>query len=83
MYLSLSSLIALMLGRLGMSVDMAIHCYGHLTGEVFSVHKQTGRDGKFKASRLEKVIKDIVKTKTGQEDECMLGTPPDGSGCKT
>jgi len=52
-----------MLGRLGMSVDMAIHCYGHLTGEVFSVHKQTGRDGKFKASRLEKVIKDIVEAK--------------------
>ena len=71
-----------MLGRLGMSIDKAIHCYGHLTGHVFS-HKQTGRDGKFKASRLEHVIKAIVKAETGKEDECMLGTPPNGKGCKT
>ena len=71
-----------MLGRLGMSVDKAIRCYGNLTGYVFS-HEQTGQDGKFKASRLEKVIKDVVKAETGQENECMLGTPPDGKGCKT
>jgi len=63
-----------------MSVDKAITCCGNLTREVFS-HKQT--DGKFQASGLEKVIKDIVKAKTGQEDERMLGTAPDGEGCKT
>jgi len=71
-----------MLGRLGMSVDKAIRCYGSLTGDVFS-HEQTGQDGKFNASRLEKVIKDIVKAETGQADERMLGTAPDGKGCKT
>jgi len=71
-----------MLGRLGMSVDKAIRCYGNLTGYVFS-HEQAGRDGKFNASRLEQVIKDIVKVETGKEDERMLGTAPDGKGCKT
>ena len=71
-----------MLGRLGMSVDKAIRSYGNLTGDVFS-HKQTGQDGMFKASRLEKVIKDIVKAETGKEDERMLSTAPDGTGCKT
>ena len=71
-----------MLGRLGMSVDKAIRFYGNLTGDVFSL-KQTGRDGKFQASRLEKVLKDIVKAETGQEDERMLGTALEGKGCKT
>ena len=77
-----SSIIALMLGRLGMSVDKAIRFYGNLTGDVFS-HKQTGRDGKFQASRLEKVIKDIVKAETGKENERMLDTAPNCKGCKT
>ena len=80
--LSLSSLIALMLGRLGMSVDKAISCYGNLAQDVFS-DTQTGGDGKFKAKKLEKVFKNIVKGATGQEDERMWGTPPDGKGCKT
>jgi len=71
-----------MLGRLGMSLEQTIRSYGNLTGQVFS-DMQTGGDGKFKASKLEKAIKDIVKAETGQEDERMLGTPPDGKGCKT
>jgi len=82
MNLSLSSLIALMLGRLGMSVDKAIVYYGNLTGDVFS-DTQTGGDGKFKAKKLETVLKDIVKEETGKEDERMWGTPPDGKGCNT
>src|SRR5882672_8062010 len=82
LYLSLSSLIALMLGRLGMSLEKTISHYGKLTEGFFS-DKQTGGDGKFKASKLEKVIKDIVKAETGQEDERMLGTSLDGIGCKT
>jgi len=71
-----------MLGRLGMSLENTISHYANLTEEVFS-DKQTGGDGKFKASKLEKAIKDIVKAETGQEDERMLDTPPDAKGCKT
>ena len=79
----LSSLIALMLGRLGMSVEKAVTSYGTLAGAVFSDMKKTWGDGGFKASQLEKVIKEIVKEQTGQENECMMGTLPDDKGCKT
>ena len=71
-----------MLGRLGMSVEKSISCYGTLTRDLFS-DTQIGGDGKFKSNKLEKVFKDIVKEETGQEDECMLGPTPDGKGCKT
>ena len=78
----LSSLIALLLGRLGMSVEKAIMCYGTLARPVFANVKQLGGDGRFKASKLEKVIKDIIKEQTGQENERMMGTQP-RKGCKT
>ena len=72
-----------MLGRLGMSVEKAVRCYGTLAGTVFSDVKQDSGDGGFKASQLEKVVKGIVKEHTGQEDEHMIGTPPHDIGCKT
>ena len=72
-----------MLGRLGMSVEKAIRCYGTLAGSVFSDVKQTGGDGRFKANKLEKIIKEIVREQTGQENEHMMGTPPRGKECKT
>ena len=80
-YLSISSLIAFMLGRLGMYMDQVISCYDP-TKDIFS-DTQTGRERKFKVSKLEKVIKDIVKVATGQEGQCMLGMPPDAKGCKS
>jgi len=72
-----------MLGRLQMSVERAISCYGNLTGVVFSEIKKTGADGKFKASKLEQVVKKIVKEQTNEENEPMMGTSPHGKGCKT
>jgi len=63
-----SSLVALMLGQLRMPVEDAIACYGALAKTVFGDVKRFG-DGKFKASNLENAIKDIVKKRTGQEDE--------------
>ncbi|KAJ7828316.1 acyl transferase/acyl hydrolase/lysophospholipase, partial [Mycena leptocephala] len=53
-------LIALMLGRLRMSVKDAVKAYGELSKEVFSDVKSQGSDGRFKASKLEKAIKGIV-----------------------
>ncbi|KAJ7887698.1 hypothetical protein B0H13DRAFT_1888741 [Mycena leptocephala] len=50
-------LIALMLGRLRMSVKDAVKAYGELSKEVFSDVKSQGSDGRFKASKLEKAIK--------------------------
>ncbi|KAJ7895905.1 hypothetical protein B0H14DRAFT_542649 [Mycena olivaceomarginata] len=59
---STGGLIALMLGRLRMSVEDSKKAYGQLTKEVFSDVKFHRSDGKFKASKLEKAIKQIVKT---------------------
>ena len=80
---SFSSLIALMLGRLGMSVEKTIRRYATFIGPIFSVVKQTGGDGRFEESTLEKLIKQIVKEQTGQENEHMMGMPPHVKGCKT
>ena len=80
---SFSRLIALMLGRLGMSMEKVVTCYGTLAGTVFSDVKQTGGDGSFKARKLEMAIKEIVKEQTAEENEHMIGTPPHAKGCKT
>ena len=66
-----------------MSVEQAIRCYGTLAGSVFSDVNQTGGDGSFKASKLERAIKKIVKEQTAQENECMIRVPPHAKGCKT
>ena len=78
-----SSIIALMLGRLGMSAEKAANRYGTLVRTVFSDVKHTGGDGRFKATKLERAIKEIVKEQTGQENARMMGTPPHHKGCKT
>ncbi|KAJ7840799.1 acyl transferase/acyl hydrolase/lysophospholipase [Mycena olivaceomarginata] len=61
-------LIALMLGRLRMSVEDAIKAYGELSKEVFSHVKPPGSAGRFKASKLEKVIKRIAREKSASQD---------------
>jgi hypothetical protein len=72
-----------MLGRLRMSVTEAIEHYGTLAQRVFSDAKLIGGDGKFKASKLEEVIKEIVEAKTGRADELMMDPRPEGEACKT
>ena|ERR1700761_7103193 len=74
------SIIALMLGRLRMSVVDAIECYNELTKTVFTAI-QIGKDGKFKAEVLEDVIKKIVEIQTGTDEERMLDVREDA--CKT
>ncbi|KAJ7819764.1 hypothetical protein B0H14DRAFT_1352067 [Mycena olivaceomarginata] len=65
---STGGLIALMLGRLRMSVEDAVKAYGQLAKEVFSDVKPLGSDGRFKASKLEKAIKEIVRAKSALQD---------------
>ena len=64
-------IIALMLGRLRMDVDMAINHYDDLAKQVFSDMKQWG-DGKVKAQKLEDVIKSVVETVTGDPESPLL-----------
>ncbi|KAJ7830907.1 acyl transferase/acyl hydrolase/lysophospholipase, partial [Mycena olivaceomarginata] len=61
---STGGLIALMLGRLRMSVKDSIEAYGQLAKEVFS----QGSDKKLKTSKLEKAIKQIVDTYSATHD---------------
>ncbi|KIJ39564.1 hypothetical protein M422DRAFT_174934, partial [Sphaerobolus stellatus SS14] len=66
-------IIALMLGRLRMSINDVIDCYDQLTKTLFKA-TQVGRDGKFNHKVLEKVIKDVVKHQVGTDEERMLDT---------
>jgi hypothetical protein len=75
--------IVLMLGRLRMSIDDALKYYDILTKKVFSEGKKVIGNGKFKATALEHVIKDIVKTMTGDANSPMMDTLSDGDACKT
>jgi hypothetical protein len=72
-----------MLGRLRMSVTEAIEHYGALAERVFSDAKLIGGDGKFKATKLEDIIKEIVEAKTGRADELMMDPRPEGEACRT
>jgi hypothetical protein len=72
-----------MLGRLGMSVTEAIACYGTLAKTVFSSVKRTGGEGRFRATKLEQVIKEVIRERTGHPDERMMDTRSEGKGCKT
>ncbi|KAJ6487319.1 hypothetical protein DFH09DRAFT_1054217 [Mycena vulgaris] len=65
---STGGLIALMLGRLRMSVKDAVKAYGELSKEVFSEVKSQGSNGRFKASKLEKAIKRIVGARSASQD---------------
>ncbi|KAJ7849627.1 acyl transferase/acyl hydrolase/lysophospholipase [Mycena olivaceomarginata] len=65
---STGGLIALMLGRLRMCVKDAIKVYGELSKDVFSDVKPPRSDGRFKASKLEKAIKQIVRAKSASQN---------------
>ena len=70
-----------MLGRLRMDVDIAIKHYDDLANQVFSDMK-LWRDEKFKAKKLEKVIKSVVKTVTGDSESPLLEVDQAGV-CRT
>lgn len=59
-------LIAILLGRLRLSVPEAIDTYRVLAKQVFSDKKAPGKDGAFKASNLEKAIKETIELKLGK-----------------
>jgi hypothetical protein len=77
-----SSIIALMLGRLRMSVDEAIARYAAFARKVFS-HMESAGDWKFSASKFEEAIKEIVRERTGDPDERMMDLRSKGAGCNT
>ncbi|KAI9869902.1 MAG: hypothetical protein M1830_004948, partial [Pleopsidium flavum] len=82
---STGGLIAILLGRLRLSVREAIDKYRVLSKEVFSDKKSPGKDGTFKASKLEKAIKDVMEAKlgAGRAEEKMFVSEGDSQACKT
>jgi hypothetical protein len=55
-----------------MDVDAAIDAYNNLAQQVFSDPKQWPGDGRFKATKLEEVIKSVVRDVTGNPEEPLL-----------
>ena len=79
------SLIAIMLGRLKMTVDECIGAYADLSDEVFQkkrhrVNKRGGIQGRFDSSALERAVKKIVVSKGFDEDELLFDEQD--SACK-
>ncbi|KAG9120074.1 hypothetical protein FRC07_004591 [Ceratobasidium sp. 392] len=74
-------LIAILLGRLGMSVDEAIETYQHILIKAFSEKKILSGDAVFKATNMESAINRVVARCTGDANTLMLNSDP--KGCKT
>ncbi|KAH8428435.1 uncharacterized protein LDX57_006133 [Aspergillus melleus] len=64
---STGGLIAILLGRLELSVQQAIDEYRVLSRVIFGPRKAFWKDGKFKASRLERAVEGIVRKYGGEE----------------
>lgn len=71
-----------LVGRLGMTTEKVVETFTRLSKEVFSDARMIGTPT-FKASKMEKTLKDIVREKTGNEDELMVEESTDLKKCKT
>ncbi|KAG8784573.1 hypothetical protein FRC12_018534 [Ceratobasidium sp. 428] len=78
----IAAIIAVMVGRLGMTTGQAMKGLANLANEVFSDKKSIGTET-FKASKMEKALKDIIREATGNEDEPMLNEQAKNQKCKT
>lgn len=74
-------LIALMLGRLEMPIDIAIKEYGRFSARVFSDEKLGRSSRPFKASTFEAAIKDLLKSLHLDPDSLIMA-PSDSSCCR-
>jgi calcium-independent phospholipase A2-gamma len=80
---STGGIIAVMLGRLRMSVDECIAEYEKLSAFVFR-EKKVGKPELFKAKKLEEAIKAVIKKKLGEDmEDAPLLDPLKEECCKT
>ncbi|QRV77408.1 kinesin family protein [Ceratobasidium sp. AG-Ba] len=75
------AVIACLVGRLDVSVKRSIECYVKLA-DVFSEQKLIGTTT-YKTTKLQNVLKEIVKDVTGNEDTHMMDTTSLGRSCRT
>ncbi|KAG6890166.1 hypothetical protein C0995_010870 [Termitomyces sp. Mi166 len=78
-------LIAILLGRLCVSIEEATKAYIEFAGKVFSETKHMWQDGTFKASTLEGAVKDLVARydESGDENARMMSDVSKKRECKT
>jgi hypothetical protein len=78
---NLSSLLAIMLGRLKMDIDECIAAYTDMSDRIFRkkhhrVRVRTGEiQGRFDTEELERSIKEIIKNKGFEEDALLMDAP--------
>ncbi|KAG9085221.1 hypothetical protein FS749_004604, partial [Ceratobasidium sp. UAMH 11750] len=77
-----AAIIMTLVGRLGMTTEQATEALARLSREVFSDGKVFGPTA-FKASKMEKTLKDIVRERAGNEDEPMLDQRVSSRKCNT
>ena len=79
---STGGIIALMLGRLRMSIEDCIQVYSRLGEKVFGQQQSPPHRERFDAQKLEDAIQEIVEAHTGQRNAPLLD-PLEGRCCKT
>jgi hypothetical protein len=79
MILTSASIIALIIGRLRMSASECIDAYLEMSEKVFGQSQGFTHREMFNPEALERVVKDIVKRKTGEENAPLI----DRTCCKT
>lgn len=74
-----------MLGRLRIPLDRAIEDFAKLAKNVFSDKKyfSTNGSGKFKSTKLQEALKQMVNAATGDENTRMMDRRVDSNACKT
>jgi hypothetical protein len=65
-----------------LSAAEAIKVYEDLARIVFSTRKQKGKDGTFKATILERVIKDVVAAQLDGRVDALMYEPEDSHTCR-
>ncbi|KAJ7143453.1 hypothetical protein C8R46DRAFT_1360542 [Mycena filopes] len=79
---STGGLIAILIGRLRMSVDDAIACYVEFSKKVFGKTKSTWGEGRYSATIFEDVVKTLVRKRTGDTETPLLDDGALGRVCK-
>ncbi|KAI9841344.1 MAG: hypothetical protein M1837_000777 [Sclerophora amabilis] len=81
---STGGIIAIMLGRLRMSVQDCIAEYEMLSKKVFSKKKPAGSRSMFYASNLEAAVKEVVREHLGEDmEDALLEDPHKEEACKS
>lgn len=72
----------ILMGKLKLTIDVALRYYVEILGRVFGTKKWMSRDSVFSATALETVIGEIVARHCGRADARMIETEVEPDECK-